>query len=226
MGYGFLPVIFQIREEKKKSPWAYVQTEPKDEPVIQISAATRETNVDMPNFNTFENLDTVVEFNELSDVYSEVSIPDDEIWNNVETLINDVVSESSIIPISTTDDYKESVKEFEEHLPTLTPEQYRAIMSKFGEKVANLITCTPFKGTLGSQVMIGQFFKETNSILFDGHWVELKNEIPKQVDGEFLVIKGNYLENGQFFVQHWEDPEMIEAGYSIFNEEINQKMAN
>lgn len=225
MGYGFLPVIFQIREEKKKSPWAYVLTESKEEPVIQTSsAATQETSVDMPNFDAFENLNTVVEFNEISEVYSEVSIPDEEIWNNVETLINDVVSESNIIPLVS--ENLEVIEDIEEHLPTLTPQQYNAILSKFGEKVANIITCTPFKGTLGSQVMIGQFFKETNSILFDGHRVELKNEIPKQVDGEFLVIKGNYLENGQFFVQHWEDPEMIEAGYSIFNEDINQVMVN
>lgn len=220
MGYGFFPVILQIREEKKQSPWAYVQVEEKVEPNFNISAATQELDVDIPNFNSIENLDTTDEIQDFNDVHSEISVPDDEIWNNVEYLVSNLVKESSI-PVS---NFEMEEDETEEHLPTLSPQQYNAILSKFGEKVANLITCTPFKGTLGSQVMIGQFFKESNSIQFDGHSVELKNEIPKQVDGEFLVIKGNYLENGQFFVQYWEDPSMIEAGYSLFNEEADKIM--
>lgn len=211
MGYGFFPVIIQMREEKHQSPWAYVQVEEKVDTVLQKSAATQDIlNVDIPNFNNLEEFVAVPNFN---DVHTKVSVPSDEIWSNIEVLVNEVVKEPSNAPL----DYFDTAianDTPEEYLPTLSPEQYNGIFMRFGEKVANLITCTPYKGTLGGQIMIGQFFKENNSIQFDGDWVELNIEIPIQMDGEFIVVKGNFLENGQFFVQHWEDPEMIDAGYS------------
>lgn len=211
MGYGFLPVIIQMRQEKQQSPWAYVQVEEKVDTVLQKSAATQDVlNVDIPNFNNFDEFVAVPDFN---DVHTKVSVPSEEIWDNIEVLVNEVVKDPSYTPL---DNFETAIVNDipEEYLPTLSPEQYNGIFMRFGEKVANLITCTPYKGTLGSQIMIGQFFKENNSIQFDGDWVELNNEIPQQMDGEFIVVKGNFLENGHFFVQHWEDPEMIDAGYS------------
>lgn len=222
MGFGILPVLFQVKKENSESPWAFVQVEEKEEMVTQFTAATQTSDVDIPLFNTDEPLpfDELEEYNAFMNSgnadndYTKVSFPSEEVWANLENIRTEMVDNFSMIA----DDSEEllSVEKNEipeEYLPTLTKTQYNAIASKFGEKVANLITCTPYKATFGSQVMIGQFFKETNSIQFDGDWVELSNEIPKQEDGEFVIVKGSFIENGQFFVQHSEDPQMIEAGY-------------
>lgn len=221
VSFGFFPVILQVKQEKRQSPWAYVQVK-EAESVVQNTVATQNTNVDIPNFDMTDTLDTTADFDvHISDkdvaMFNnlDVSIPNEEVWGNIELLRSDVVGEFTTT-LNDTDD-KTLITEFkkqEEYLPTLNPTQYDAIASGFGKTVADIITCTPAKGALGSQVMIGQFFKERNSIQFDGDWVELSNEIPREVDGEFVIVKGSYLDNGQFFVQHWEDPAMVEAGYA------------
>jgi len=212
MSTGVVPVLLQISGERNPSPWvihvspvADFEAENNHTPII--AATQSHVDVDIPSFSSFESMEV---HNESVAEFSNASEPDEEMWNNVRALLADTTSELSNLEVEVSTD------EIIPSIPSLTEEQFNAIKGLFGSTVANLITCTPLRGNMGEQVMIGQFFKEGKRLQFDGDWVELRGEIHEEIDGEFIIVKGDFLPDGTFFVQHWEDPEMVEAGYSEF----------
>ena len=231
---GVIPVISQHRAETQQSPWAYpveqsvLQTNSVDISQFTPAATHSSVNVDIPSIPEF----MPETFNTIKDS-PEVSEPSEESWNNVSLLLNETMNTPvaeepfEVIHMEAFEDIR--MESEEEHLPlisSLSQEQYDAVRLQFGEKVSKIVTCTPFQGSLGPQIMIGQFFKEERKLVFDSDWVILANGIEENLDGEFILVKGNFLNDGTFFVQHWEDPEMVEEGYSSYFEDYLYQKAN
>lgn len=225
---GIVPVISQHRSESRPSPWAFPieqsvasTTSLGDIPQFTPAATQSSVNVDIPfipefvpeTFMTTEN--TMV-----------ASEPDEEAWANVSLLLEGTMETAMPEELEV---FHAEMEEEELDLPlisSLTQAQFDAVRLQFGEKVARIVTCTPYQGSLGPQIMIGQFFKEERKFVFDSNWVSLSNGIEDYLDGEFLLVKGNFLHDGTFFVQHWEDPEMVEEGYSSYFEDYLYQKAN
>lgn len=228
MACGVIPVLFRIHGESNPSPWSYSSEETMFEGITNDAATQTSVNGITPT--------TIPEFSTpVSDgTDMQQSVPDEELWNSVEMLLSETRDTEQPkddtpehdIPIFKeqpeelrNDEQLSNIPEFESEVASriLTDEQYDAILVNYGHRVADIITCTPFQGCSGSQVMIGTFFKDGNRLAFDQDWVELKNDFKEALNGEIIVVKGNFLANGTFFVQHWDDPMMIEAGYSTFD---------
>ena len=246
---GVLPVISEIRKEKRPSPWAF-QEENSEE--TTYAAATHE-DVNIPNNVSAEymlanknkkqfmpiessitstsspdgivNLETVVEepvieisnlkeglVNENVGFYAETieplyaekvmdinSEPTAEAWNNIKKLLDTTVIQEG----------------------TISDEKLEWIESNFGEKVAKLVTGMPNVKS-GSHVIIGKFCRDTNAILFESESLNIESNIPKELDGEFVLVKGEFINNHTFFVQHWEDPDMVNEGYSDYFNKLYQ----
>ncbi|MBO0588156.1 MULTISPECIES: hypothetical protein [unclassified Sporosarcina] len=234
MACGVLPVLFRIRGENNPSPWAYSTNDVLDERITDVAATQSPIFVNTPNIPEFNVQHVNVAIPEF--VEMKPSIPDEELWNSVEellastttTIFNDEAQENYVSIFE--DKHDDFVAELPEELvmedfpsvPSLTPAQYKAICTNYGERVASIITCTPYQGCLGPQIMIGKYCENGNRLEFDNDWVELKNEFNGKIDGEVIIVKGNFLTDGSFYVQHWEDPMMIDAGYSTFNEPVYQ----
>lgn len=223
MTCGVLPVIYRIKGENNPSPWSYSMNETVNEGVTIDDAATQSSvNVSTPTIPEFAFSEETV------NAEQQVSIPDAEVWENVEKLLSETIEQPVLeveplennIPIFNEKSEAELTNQEEVTVPNLTNSQYQAIRQNYGDSVASLITCTPYQGCLGEQVMIGIFHEEGNRLEFDKNWVELTSEFKEKLDGEVIVVKGNFLADGRFFVQHWEDPMMIEAGYSTMDNPI------
>lgn len=230
MACGVVPVLYRIRGENNPSPWAYSTNEVINEGITDVAATQVPVYVNTPNIPEFivqhENV-AIPDFVEMK-----ASIPDEELWKSVDMLLEST-KEVSIFNDEEQNNsvsiFNDKISDFIEDLPgdsesenipsvpNLTPAQYKAIRVNYGERVANLITCTPYQGCLGPQIMIGNFIEEGNRLEFDNDWVELKNQFNGEINGEVIVVKGNFLTDGTFYVQHWEDPMMIDAGYSSLN---------
>lgn len=233
MACGVLPVLYRIRGENNPSPWAYSTNDAIDEGITDVAATQAPVFVNTPNIPEFnvqhENV-AIAKFVEMKP-----SIPDEELWNNVAELL----ASSMETTIFNDEEYENYVPVFEDKyenievelpemsemldipsVPNLTPAQYKAICVNYGERVANIITCTPYQGCLGPQIMIGKYCEDGNRLEFDNDWVELKNDFNGKINGEVIVVKGNFLTDGSFYVQHWEDPMMINAGYSSLTEPV------
>ncbi|MEX3625002.1 hypothetical protein [Viridibacillus arvi] len=132
----------------------------------------------------------------------DISNPTDEAWESIEQLLKHTKVPNEAV---------------------LTESQFSSITNKFGEKVAQLITTTPGKCDAGTQVILGEFISEKNTLVFESEEVYLQAEIPNYLDGEHLLVKGEYLGNHKFFVQHWEDPDMVNQGYSDYFNSIYEE---
>lgn len=219
MCVGVYPVIARVHTEKNPSPWSFVVPVAPSAEQAGSHAATVITNVNEPipstsivpfeveaHYQETPNFESV----ESGEETLTASLPDEEAWDNIESLLKETKEIAA----------EEPVEEQLPSLPTLSEEQYAMIKLKFGKKVANLITCTPYQGCLGEQIMIGEFFKGNGILEFGDQSVELVGNIEDEIDGETIVVKGNFLADGKFYVQHWEDPEMVEQGYSSFKEDL------
>lgn len=224
MSVGIYPVFAKVHTEKNPSPWAFKASSDTytTDNAIDTHAAIEKVNVDIPSIVSFEKVeeqpDTFVPLLKSLTEESTVSEPDEELWGNVATLLESTMSvstEKDLVNLPESEIQQDSLPS----LPVLTKEQYSMIKLQYGEKVANLITCTPYKACLGEQIMIGTFFKDGNLLKFDSHMVELVGNVEEEISGETIVVKGSFLEDSKFYVQHWEDPEMVEQGYSSFTTE-------
>lgn len=208
---GIMPVFSAISAEKRPSPWVPAVCTPNISSYTNksnVNAATpKQMNVDIPNVPVFDMSDiSNVEIPEVD--YMQASQPDIEGMENISKLLE----ETMVFTIANDIFEVESLS-----LPSLTARQYNSISQKFGEKVANLVTCTPYRGCMGSQVMLGQFFKEGNLFKFNEDFVELGGDVLEQfkkLDSVYLLVKGNFTNDGKFNVLHWEDPEKVAQGYS------------
>lgn len=228
MCVGVYPVISRVHTEKNPSPWSFAVPVAPSTENAGSHAATVNVNEPIPTTSivpfevaAFQQETTNFEAVPGSEDTLTASLPNQEGLDNIESLLKKTmefsVEEPSIEEFAAEENF---VEEKLPSLPTLTEEQYALIKLKFGEKVANLITCTPFQGCLGEQIMIGEFFKENATLQFGEQSVELVGNIEDEIDGETIVIKGSFLADGKFYVQHWEDPEMVEQGYSSLTEDL------
>lgn len=227
MCVGLYPVISRVHTEKNPSPWSYTVPAASSSEHAGSHAATVNVNEPIPTTSMapFEFVNTQQETADYETVAGSeetftASLPNEEALISLDALLvqtKEFVAEDTSIEEFTAE---AQVEEKLPSLPTLTKEQFALIQLQFGEKVANLITCTPFQGCLGEQIMIGEFFKENSTLQFGEQSVELVGNIEDEIDGETIVIKGSFLADGKFYVQHWEDPEMVEQGYSSFTEDL------
>lgn len=228
MCVGVYPVISRVHTEKNPSPWSYAVPVSSSTEHAGSHAATVNVNEPIPTtsivpFEVASNQQESANYEAVSgsEETMTASLPNQEGMDSIASLLKKTMEFSTEEPeIEGFAAEQPTVEENLPSLPTLTAEQYAMIKLKFGEKVANLITCTPYQGCLGEQIMIGTFFKENGTLQFGDQSVELVGNIEDEIDGETIVIKGSFLADGKFYVQHWEDPEMVEQGYSSLKENI------
>lgn len=247
---GVLPVISEIRKEKRPSPWAF-QEENSEE--TTYAAATHE-DVNIPNNvsaeYTFVNKNkkqfiTIENSNNTSTSFPDVNV-------NLETIVGEPVFEISSYEEGFENEnvgfYEEPIEPLNRESilnmnseptveawsnikkllgttlvkeDTIAEEKLEWIESNFGEKVAKLVTGLPNVKT-GSHVIIGKFHSDTNAIAFETESLLVESNIPKELDGEYVLVKGEFLKDHTFFVQHWEDPDMVNEGYSDYFNKLYQ----
>lgn len=245
---GVLPVISEIRKEKRPSPWAF-----QEESEEMTYAATHE-DVNIPNIVSAEY--TLVNKNKKQFITIEnsnnrsTSLPDVNV--NLETIVGEPVFEISSYEESFGNEnvgfYEEPIEPLNRESTlnmnseptveawnnikkllgttlvkedTIAEEKLEWIESNFGEKVAKLVTGLPNVKT-GSHVIIGKFHSDTNAIAFESESLLVESNIPKELDGEYVLVKGEFLKDHNFFVQHWEDPDMVNEGYSDYFNKLYQ----
>ncbi|MEK4487936.1 hypothetical protein MHH81_20730 [Psychrobacillus sp. FSL H8-0484] len=225
---GIMPVFSAISAEKRPSPWASTvvsSVSKSNAKVSSVIAATQtHVNVDIPYIPAFDleihTVDKMPEETDSAFMNMVASEPSNEGIDNISKLLKATMDVS--VEVQDKNDLEVLDYEIYENLEGFTPlkdEEFQAISKQFGEKVAKTVTWTPLQGSSGPQIMIGQFFKEGNHLKFSDDYVELSGDVLEQLeklDKEFLLVKGNFLNDGTFFVQHWEDPEMVAHGYSDF----------
>lgn len=176
-------------------------------------------NANFDEFNIIQELELLQEqqVQEASPVIEGAALSVSEPTEDMEDALSQLITQvqSSIKNVEETLNYENALME-EEVLPSL---EYNFIVERFGEKVANLITATPFTSFVGVQhgihtiigrVVVGEN-SENVSLYYGGEKIELKGLVPP-VDNEVFLVKGSFVSENIFQVIAYGDPKEIAAG--------------
>lgn len=201
---GVVPAIMRIRANRNPSPWAFKN--PTVESVqnmvgtpIDILKTNEQDKTAVVNIQTnYDNVITLFDENNVvnddTNGFEHSNIDIAELQSNVDILLNEIENHQN-----------EGFAEIKEKIEFFV-----------GEKTANLITSSLQNIKKGEQVVCGTFLADSLEIEFEGATVQLSTgENIRITEGEYVLIKGNLLPNGEFRVLHWDDPDNIEAGYGI-----------